>query len=168
MSDRYGGRDEGMTDGINDRIRRIRDELAILESMVREENEKRISPVDIGAIIRAAREGIGGFFGGDLFADPAFDMLLFVFLEEEAGRSVETSACYRASGVPRTTAVRWINMLVSMGMFQSTPHPTDRRLGLLSLSDEARVSVRQWLEGLRPLVERIAARNAVTKKKPAA
>ena len=51
------------------------------------------------------------------FADPAFDMLLFVFLEEEEGRQVETSACYRASGVPRTTAVRWINMLLSMGMW---------------------------------------------------
>ena len=84
-------------------------------------------------------------------------MLLFVFLEEEEGRVVETSACYRASGVPRTTAVRWINMLVSMGMFESAPHPTDRRLALLSLSDEARAGMRRWLGGLRPLLDRMNA-----------
>lgn len=170
MGDRYDGRVEevaGVTDaagGIDDRLRRIRDELAAVESMVRDEQEKQISPAEIGTVLRAAREGIGRVFDPDLFADPAFDMLLFVFLEEEAGRSVETSACYRASGVPRTTAVRWINMLVSMGMFHSAPHPTDRRLALLSLNEETRASVRQWLDGLRPLVERIAARPAIAPK----
>ncbi|MFN3775732.1 hypothetical protein BSZ14_16375 [Sphingomonas sp. Sph1(2015)] len=159
--DRYDGQVDDLGDAIDDRLRRIRDELAAVESMVRQDHDKRISPADIGSILRAAREGIGGFLNPDLFADPAFDMLLFIFLEEEAGRSVETSACYRASGVPRTTAVRWINMLVSMGMFHSTPHPTDRRLALLSLSEGTRASVRQWLEGLRPLVERIAMRPAM-------
>lgn len=167
MSNRYEGRGEESSDGIDDRLRRIRDELAAVESMVRHDQDIRISPADIGAVLRAAREGIGRVFNPDLFADPAFDMLLFVFLEEEAGRSVETSACYRASGVPRTTAVRWINMLVSMGMFRSTPHPTDRRLALLSLSEEARASVRQWLEGLRPLIERMTVRAGAAPKSAA-
>lgn len=144
--------------GIDDRLRRIRDELAVVESMVRNEAEARITATDIGRIIRTAREGIGGFFDAELFADPAFDMLLFVFLEQEAGRTVETSACYRASGVPRTTAVRWINMLVANGMFESAPHPTDRRLALLSLSEGARANVRQWLNTMRPMVERITTR----------
>lgn len=144
--------------GIDDRLRRIRDELALVQSMVRNENEARIAPADIGRVVRSAREGIGQFFESSLFADPAFDMLLFVFLEEEAGRPVETSACYRASGVPRTTAVRWINMLVSLGMFESAPHPTDRRLALLSLSEPTREGMRQWLTALRPLIERMTLR----------
>lgn len=168
MSDRYDERIEdasGANGGaIDDHLRRIRDELAAVESLVRDEQEKQIGAAEIGAILRAGRAGIGKVFNPDLFADPAFDMLLFVFLEEEAGRSVETSACYRASGVPRTTAVRWINMLVSMGMFHSAPHPTDRRLALLSLSEETRASTRQWLEGMRPLVERMAVRPAIAPK----
>ncbi|WP_343526043.1 hypothetical protein [Sphingomonas sp.] len=146
-----------MTAGIDDRLRRIRDELEAVETLFRVEQETRVTPADIGQVIRAAREGIGQYFDHSLFADPAFDMLLFVFLEEEEGRMVETSACYRASGVPRTTAVRWINMLVSMGMFESAPHPTDRRLALLSLSEEARAGMRQWLGGLRPLLDRMSA-----------
>ncbi|WP_394664707.1 hypothetical protein [uncultured Sphingomonas sp.] len=159
MSDRYDARAGETSEGIDDRLRRIRDELALLESLVRSETEARIRPADIGQIIRSAREGIGQVFDAELFADPAFDMLLFVFLEEEAGRPVETSACYRASGVPRTTAVRWINMMVSNGMFESAPHPTDRRLALLSLSEDTRARVRQWLTGLRPMVERMTLRD---------
>lgn len=162
MSDRYDARTQGVPGGIDDRIRRIRDELAFVESLVRSEADARITAADIGRIIRSAREGIGQFFDAELFADPAFDMLLFVFLEEEAGRPVETSACYRASGVPRTTAVRWINMMVSNGMFESAPHPTDRRLALLSLSEDTRASVRQWLNGMRPMVERLTIRDIPT------
>ncbi len=134
MSDRYGDEAVSEPTGIDDRLRRIRDELDVVETMVRAESEARLAPADIGRVIRSAREGIGRFFDQSLFADPAFDMLLFVFLEEEEGRQVETSACYRASGVPRTTAVRWINMLIGMGLFHSAPHPTDRRLALLSMS----------------------------------
>ncbi|MDQ1232334.1 hypothetical protein [Sphingomonas sp. SORGH_AS_0879] len=159
MDDHYDAGVDAEPAGIDDRLRRIRDELALVESLVRSENEARIAPADIGRVVRSAREGIGRFFDASLFADPAFDMLLFVFLEEEAGRPVETSACYRASGVPRTTAVRWINMLVSLGMFESAPHPTDRRLALLSLSEQTREGVRQWLTSLRPLIERMTLRD---------
>ena len=164
MSDRDGGRDEDLAGETDDRYHPVSDEGAAIDAGPREDQDNRITPAAIGSILRAAREGIGDVFSADLFADPAFDMLLFVFLEEEAGRSVETSACYRASGVPRTTAVRWMNMLVSMGMFQSSPHPTDRRLALLRLSEEARGAVRRWLDGLRPLVERIAAHAAAASK----
>ncbi|WP_230483516.1 hypothetical protein [Sphingomonas sp. Leaf21] len=162
IEDRYALGADVEPAGIDDRLRRIRDELAVVEAMVRHENEIRIAPVDIGQVVRAARQGIGQHFDASLFADPAFDMLLFVFLEEEAGRQVETSACYRASGVPRTTAVRWINMLVSLGMFESAPHPTDRRLALLSLSEPTREGMRQWLTALRPLVERMTLRDRPT------
>lgn len=159
MSDRQEARGEDATAGIDDRLRRIRDELAVVESLMRSETEARISAADVGRIVRSAREGVGRFFDPNMFADPAFDMLLFVFLEEEAGRPVETSACYRASGVPRTTAVRWINMMVASGMFISAPHPTDRRLALLSLSEDTRTRVRQWLTGMRPMIERMAMRD---------
>ena len=157
MSDRYEDRAGADPSGIDDRLRRIRDELDVVETLVRAESEARLAPVDIGRVIRSARDGIGRYFDSSLFADPAFDMMLFVFVEEEEGRPVETSACYRASGVPRTTAVRWINMLIGAGLFHSTPHPTDRRLALLSLSDDAREGMRQWLGGLRPLLERVEA-----------
>ncbi|MET4898038.1 transcriptional regulator [Sphingomonadaceae bacterium jetA1] len=140
-----------------DRLRHIHDELHAVEAMVRADRDARLTPADIGQVIRAAREGIGQFFDPALFADPAFDMLLYVYLEEEQGNVVETSACYRASGVPRTTAVRWINMLVSMGLFESSPHPTDPRLALLTLTDTARDSMLRWLTTLRPILDRLCA-----------
>lgn len=85
MSDRYGDEAVSEPTGIDDRLRRIRDELDVVETMVRAESEARLAPADIGRVIRSAREGIGRFFDQSLFADPAFDMLLFVFWKKKRG-----------------------------------------------------------------------------------
>lgn len=139
------------------RIAQVMSERAAVGSTMRSETGEGITAADVARVIYSARAGIGQFFEPNLFADPAFDMLLFMFLEDDAGRAVETSSCYRASGVPRTTAIRWINMMVANGMFISAPHPTDRRLTLLRLSDDAREGVRRWLNGMRPMIARMTS-----------
>ena len=108
----------------------------------------------------ASRRRLTTHLDASLFANPGLDIMLFLFAEGQGGRAVTTNACCAAAGVPRTTAVRWINMLIGMGLFHSAPHPTDRRLALLSMSDEAREGMRQWLGGLRPLLERVEAARA--------
>src|SRR5690606_28555572 len=51
------------------------------------------------------------FFGGDLFADPAWDILLdLTAARVERTRVSVTSLCI-ASGVPPTTALRWIRQM---------------------------------------------------------
>jgi len=75
--------------------------------------------------------------GGGLFADPAWDILLDLYCNEQAGRTTSVSSACIAADIPSTSALRWINTLVRTGLVAKNPHPTDRRCTLLSLTDRA-------------------------------
>ena len=77
------------------------------------------------------------FFEGDLFADPAWDMLLDLSAARaEHSRVSVTSLCI-ASGVPPTTALRWISQLTDAGLLQRVEDDTDRRRAFITLTDKA-------------------------------
>ena len=84
--------------------------------------------------LRRRRERL---FGSDLFAEPAWDMLLELYAEELAQRrECVSSLCY-ASGVPPTTALRWITLLEKTGWFARCADPLDQRRTFLSLTPKA-------------------------------
>jgi len=77
------------------------------------------------------------FFDGDLFADPAWDMLLdLTAARVEHVRVSVTSLCI-ASGVPPTTALRWITQMNDAGLFERVEDETDRRRAFIQLTDRA-------------------------------
>jgi hypothetical protein len=77
------------------------------------------------------------FFDGDLFADPAWDMLLdLTAARAEHARVSVTSLCI-ASGVPPTTALRWIGQMTEAGLLRRIEDESDRRRAFITLSDKA-------------------------------
>ena len=77
------------------------------------------------------------FFDGDLFGDPAWDILLdLTAARAEHARVSVTSLCI-ASGVPPTTALRWIGMMTEAGLLQRVEDDTDRRRAFVALTDKA-------------------------------
>lgn len=77
------------------------------------------------------------FFDADLFADPAWDMLLdLTAARAEHTRVSVTSLCI-ASNVPPTTALRWIGQMTDAGLLQRVDDETDRRRAFVALSDRA-------------------------------
>jgi hypothetical protein len=77
------------------------------------------------------------FFEGDLFADPAWDMLLdLTAARAEHVRVSVTSLCI-ASGVPPTTALRWIGQMTDAGLLQRVDDENDRRRAFITLTDKA-------------------------------
>jgi hypothetical protein len=77
------------------------------------------------------------FFDRDMFADPAWDMLLdLTAARAEHARVSVTSLCI-ASGVPPTTALRWIGQLTEAGLFQRVEDQADRRRAFIALTDKA-------------------------------
>lgn len=77
------------------------------------------------------------FFDGNLFADPAWDMLLdLTAARAEHIRVSVTSLCI-ASGVPPTTALRWIGQMTDAGLFERVEDDTDRRRAFIALTDHA-------------------------------
>jgi len=77
------------------------------------------------------------FFAGELFADPAWDILLdLTAARAEHARVSVTSLCI-ASGVPPTTALRWIGQMTCVGLLERVEDETDRRRAFIALSDGA-------------------------------
>lgn len=77
------------------------------------------------------------FFEADLFADPAWDMLLdLTAARAEHTRVSVTSLCI-ASGVPPTTALRWIGQMTEAGLLQRVDDEADRRRAFITLTDRA-------------------------------
>ena len=77
------------------------------------------------------------FFDGDLFGDPAWDMLLdLTAARAEHSRVSVTSLCI-ASGVPPTTALRWIGQMSDAGLLERVDDETDRRRAFITLTEKA-------------------------------
>jgi DNA-binding MarR family transcriptional regulator len=83
-----------------------------------------------------ARAARASHFRADLFADPAWDMLLELYAAALTQRKLSVSRLGERSGVPMTTALRWINTLEKEGLIQRSLDRLDGRRVFLTLSDK--------------------------------
>jgi len=103
--------------------------------------------VDAGivrAIIRARRLR-DQYFHSELFADPAWDMLLDLFAARLEEQRVAVSSLCIAAAVPATTALRWIKTLTDHGLFVRAADPQDGRRVYIELSDHAAAALQAYL-----------------------
>ena len=84
----------------------------------------------------------------DLFADPAWDLLLDLFAATMERRRVSVSSACVAAAVPPTTALRWIGILEARGLIGRIADPKDRRVTYLRLNEATREAIAEWLVGL--------------------
>lgn len=82
--------------------------------------------------IRRNRDAI---FGSSLFADPAWDMLLDLYVNYVRNKSVSVTSLCLASEVPTTTALRWITVLEGSGLIRRLADPNDRRRSYILLTE---------------------------------
>lgn len=73
---------------------------------------------------------------GDLFADPAWDMLLELLEGEIVHRHLSITDLCAAAAVPPTTALRWLNRLEERGMVLRRSDPHDRRRVFIELAPQ--------------------------------
>ena len=102
-----------------------------------------VSPDTVRAVIRARRLRTS-FFDEELFADPAWDMMLDLFQEELAHRRVSVSSLCAASGVPPTTALRWLKTMVEKGLFLRRADPLDGRRIYVELAPHTREALTRY------------------------
>ena len=93
-------------------------------------------PRRIRALIRK-RQARARFFEAELFADPAWDILLDLTAARAEGRRVSVTSLCIASGVPPTTALRWIAQMTRQGLLRREEDLVDRRRAFIALSDSA-------------------------------
>jgi len=99
-------------------------------------------------LIIRQRQLRGQFFDAELFADPAWDILLdLTAARAEHTRVSVTSLCI-ASGMPPTTALRWIGQMVETGLLERVEDESDRRRAFIQLSDKAAEAMARYFAEL--------------------
>ena len=84
--------------------------------------------------------------GPGLFADPAWDMLLALFAAAERGQALPVTRLCAVTGVPQTTALRWLEQLEQSRLIARAADTTDARRTLVSLAPETREKMRTLLK----------------------
>ena len=138
---------------LSDEVSRIATTLARLSAVAPAPEVELRKPVEgdvpdvsvetVRSVIRARRLR-SRFFAEDLFADPAWDMLLDLLQAEIAQLRVPVSSLCIAAAVPATTALRWLKNMTDNGLFVRRANPHDGRRVFVELSREASVAMRRY------------------------
>jgi hypothetical protein len=97
----------------------------------------------VRSVIRARRLR-SKFFPEDLFADPAWDMMLDLLQAEIAGLQVQVSSLCIAAAVPPTTALRWLTSMTKRGLFVRRADPHDGRRVFIELSPDTSTALHRY------------------------
>lgn len=95
------------------------------------------------------------FFDGDLFADPAWDILLDLTAARAEHKRVSVTSLCIASGVPPTTALRWIGHMTAAGLLERMEDDTDRRRAFIVLTDRAADAMARYFAELGTAASRL-------------
>lgn len=109
---------------------------AASDALVRKPRAPLPDPRLVRAIIEQ-RQLRAKFFEDDLFADPAWDILLDLTAARAEHKRVSVTSLCIAAAVPPTTALRWIGTMTEMGLLRRLEDDADRRRAFVGLTDNA-------------------------------
>lgn len=84
----------------------------------------------------------------EMFGEPAWDMLLSLYVGSRSGARQTVSNLGLSSGSSPTTALRWIDYLESQSLVARRASPTDRRVTYIDLTDSGLAAVEEYFEKL--------------------
>ena len=85
-------------------------------------------------------------FGKDIVGEPAWEMLLLLYIAEATNRYT-VSQLAQLSGSSKSTGARWIDHLEQRQLIEKDQHPTDRRMAFVRLSSKGRSALELYLDG---------------------
>ena len=116
-----------------------------LETGCPDQSTRLPSPERIRNLIKK-RQARRKYFASDLFGEPVWDMLLELALSEAERKPIAVTSLCIGSGVPASTALRWINLLCERGICRREGDGADRRRSYVSLSDQGRMALEQYFQ----------------------
>ena len=102
-----------------------------------------ISRTEVRAILKARRARYQ-FFPAELFADPAWDILLHLFQAEMGQHRASVSSTCSAAEVPQTTGLRWLKSLADQNLIVRRPDPFDGRRIFLELTPTGSTAMQNY------------------------
>jgi DNA-binding MarR family transcriptional regulator len=91
-------------------------------------------------IILKARQERASIFPPSMFSEPAWDMLLALFIAGEVPAAADLA---RLAGTPPTTAWRWVKYLEDHNLVERVSNAADRRTHTIRLTDQARTDLQR-------------------------
>lgn len=85
-------------------------------------------------------------FDEKLFSEPAWDILLDLFIHQSRNEEVTIKSACIGSNAPDTTALRWLKVLEEHGLLKSSADRNDQRCRLVALTPEGFESMSRYLE----------------------
>jgi len=73
-----------------------------------------------------------------MFGEPAYDMLLGLYVAEGDERPMTAALLAEIAGAAQSSAARWIEYLVAKDLIHRERHPTHKRASVLKLSCRGR------------------------------
>jgi hypothetical protein len=101
------------------------------------------SPRAVKSLI-GARQKRAHYLPETLFAEPAWDMLLDLLRAELSEQPITISSLCIAAGVPPTTALRWIQRMVEMGVLVRHSDTCDRRRAFIELAPKTSKALHRY------------------------
>lgn len=116
---------------------------------VAEGDANRCDPrhVEICLDLIANRQLVGRHIGFGLCADPAWDMLLDLYVSEHRGRDIAISSLASVANVPATTARACIGTMCEMGWLYRQRDAGDGRRIYMRLTDKAHDALAAIFDG---------------------
>ncbi|MEP2988256.1 MAG: helix-turn-helix domain-containing protein [Parasphingorhabdus sp.] len=84
--------------------------------------------------------------GTGLFSDSCWDMCLDIYICDLKRQQITVSSVAHSSGIPMTTAMRYINVMSEEGLLEKTPNPSDNRMILVSTSTSCKQRISEVLK----------------------
>ena len=142
---------------LSDQVSRVAQSLAELATGdgLPEPDDWKGSQIDVSeeAVARLIelRTERARYLGTDLFADPVWDIMLFLLHAEITRRPVALSSASLASCLPAEVTGRWLASMVERGLIAVHHHPNAAGGQLLELTREASRNMRRYF---REVVEK--------------
>lgn len=108
----------------------------------------RQSLVARARIVLNARRIRERHFHRDLFGEPAWEILLALYIAEDSDARFTTGRLAEWIGAPLSTVVRWVNTLEEQSLVERIDHPTDRRIVFIRLLEAGRKALDAYLGAL--------------------
>ena len=109
----------------------------------------------IAAREHRARRSRERYFDRTLLGEPAWDIMIDLFIQQSSGKTVSVTSAAIASQVPVTTALRHLAMLQKAGLVERMRSAADARVKLLRLTKEGDTRIGSWLlDRTTPVIRR--------------
>lgn len=95
--------------------------------------------------IRFSRDLRRELFNRNLFGEPAWDILLALYVIDSEQRRLSTREVADLANQPLTTVLRWLDYLVAQNLVSRRPNPFDQRALYIELSDKGRATMDEYL-----------------------